>query len=389
MIIPYGRHNLSSDDEQAVIKALRSGWLTTGPLVTAFELELGKRFNAPHVAALSNGTAALHAAMFALGIGPGDEVVTPSISFAATANCVAYVGAKPVFAEVDPDTLLVTPETVEQAITPNTRAIIVMDYGGQPCEYDLLASLASKRGVALIADACHSVGAEYKGRPVGSLADVTVFSFHPVKNMTTCEGGAVLTANADWEARIRMFRNHGIDSDFRQREKAVSYDYDMVDLGFNYRLSDLHSALGISQLSKLDSWVEERNRLDSQYNNILADVPWVTPLSDLEERLHARHLKVVRIDSKDASRDRIFHDLRKVGLGVNVHYKPIYLHTYYKKAYGYEPGLCPLAEEAYSKILTLPLFPGLTSQQVEYVCECLIAAGEGHSVFPAAPSGSN
>jgi perosamine synthetase len=257
-MIPYGRQWLDADDEQEVLAALRSGWLTTGPRVEEFERSVTSFTGAVHGVAVSSGTAALHTAMFALGIGPGDEVVVPPMTFAATANAVLYMGGTPVFADVDPATLLLDPAAAEARITPRTKAIVGVDYAGQPCDWDALRAVADRHGLALVADGCHALGAEDRGRKVGVLADMTVFSFHPVKHVTTGEGGMVVTGDTALAARCRLFRNHGITTDAAQRERAGAWFYEMTELGYNYRITDIQCALGLSQMSKLSGFLGRR-----------------------------------------------------------------------------------------------------------------------------------
>ncbi|MCK4818400.1 aminotransferase class I/II-fold pyridoxal phosphate-dependent enzyme, partial [bacterium] len=237
-MIPYGRQSIDEDDVKAVVEVLRSDWLTTGPKVPEFEKAFAEFVGAKHAVAVSSGTAALHAAMYAVGIGAGDEVIVPPMTFAATANCIVFQRGVPVFSDVDAETLLIDPGQVKEKITPRTKAIIAVDYAGHPCEYDKLRQIAKRHGTALVADGCHALGAEYKGKKVGTLADLTVFSFHPVKHITTGEGGMVTTDDPALAERIRIFRNHGITSDYHQREEQGSYFYEMVDLGYNYRLTD-------------------------------------------------------------------------------------------------------------------------------------------------------
>jgi len=250
--IPYGRQWVDEDDIAAVGAVLRSDWLTTGPAVDAFEDAFAERVGAGHAVALSSGTAALHAAMRALGIGPGDEVIVPALTFAASANCAVYEGARPVFCDIEPGSLVIDPAAATRLISPRTRAIIAVDYAGQPADYGALRALADAHGLALVADGCHALGARLDGVPVGALADITAFSLHPVKHISAGEGGVATTADAALAAHMRRFRNHGIDSDARAREQAGAWDYDMVELGYNYRLSDIHCALAHSQLGRLD-----------------------------------------------------------------------------------------------------------------------------------------
>jgi perosamine synthetase len=367
-MIPYGRQWLDEDDIQAVVEVLRSNFLTTGPKVVEFERAFAQFVGAKEAVALSSGTAALHAAMYALGIRPRDEVILPPMTFVATANSVVYQGGTPVFADVDRDMLLLDPSQVEEKITSRTKAIISVDYAGQPCNYDILQKLAKKHSLALVDDACHALGATYKGSRVGSLADLNVFSFHPVKHITTGEGGMVTTSDSELANRMRVFRNHGITNDYHQREKQGSWSYEMVDLGFNYRLTDIQCALGVSQLKKLPEWIEVRNQIARKYDEAFTGIDELEPLHVSEGVKHAYHLYVVRL-RKDLDRSEIFKNLREIGIGVNVHYIPVHLHPYYRASFETDLGLCPMAEEAYEKILTLPIFPSMSDEDVDFVIQ--------------------
>ena len=363
-MIKYGRQTIDEDDIKAVVDVLRSDWLTTGPKVSEFEEAFAQCVDAKHAVAVSNGTAALHAAMFAIGIGPGDEVIVPPITFAASTNCVVYQAGTPVFSDVEPDTLLLDPEQVESRITPKTKAIIAVDYTGQPCDYDSLRKIADQNNLILAADACHALGAEYKGRKAGSLADLNIFSFHPVKHITTGEGGMITTDNADYANRMRIFRNHGITTDHHQREKQGSWFYEMMDLGYNYRMTDFQCALGISQLQKLPGSLERRRTIAKQYDEAFASLPEITPLTVHQNVLHAYHLYVIRIDSNVLGIDRttLFTNLREKGIGVNVHYIPVHLHPFYRDKFNTGSGLCPVAEETYRQLLSLPMFPAMSDE---------------------------
>lgn len=337
---------------------LESDWLTTGPAVDKFENEICAYTGAAYGVAVSNGTSALHCAMHALGIEKGDEVIVPAMTFAATANCVFYQGGKPVFADVNPDTLLIDPSSVEALITTRTKAIIGVDYAGQACDWEDLRSIASRHHLALVADSCHALGGAYKNKKVGTLADITVFSFHPVKQMTTGEGGMAVTDSPSHASAMRLFRNHGITTTSHQREKNNAWQYDMTGLGYNYRITDLQCALGSSQLKKLDLWLTQREELAGKYDAQFAGTH-ITPLKNNTSGRHAWHLYVVKV----SGRDQVFRHMRQAGIGVNVHYRPVYLHPYYQQL-GYSPGLCPNAEEAYREILTLPLWPGMSEGDV-------------------------
>jgi perosamine synthetase len=371
--LPYGRQTISEDDIAAVVDVLRSDWLTTGPAVDKFENNFAEYTGARHAVALSSGTAALHAIMHALGIGSGDEVIVSPMTFAATSNAVVYCGGVPVFADVKPGSLLIDPACVQENLTPRTRAIVAVDYAGQPCDYAELREIANRHDLALVSDACHSLGATYKGRRVGGLADLSSFSFHGVKNMTTGEGGMVTTDNPDFAMRIRSFRNHGITTDHRQRAEAGSFAYDMVELGFNYRITDLQCALGSAQLAKLPRWLKQRASTAHAYDEHFRQMDGVQVLDRLSDREHAYHLYVIRVDSRggNGSRDRIFAKLRREGIGCNVHYRPVYLHSYYRDRLGYRQGLCPHAEAAYEQILSIPIFPQMDDADVARVVNSL------------------
>jgi perosamine synthetase len=377
--IPYGRQVIEDEDVAAVTEVLRSDWLTTGPLVARFEAAFGSFVGAGHAAAASNGTAALHLCMLAAGVGPGDEVIVPALTFVASANCARYVGATVVFADVRPDTLTIDVGQVESLITPRTRAIVAVDYGGLPADLEELADLAQRHGITLVEDACHAPGAEYRGRRVGAIAHLTAFSFHPVKHLTTGEGGMVSTNDAALAQRLRAFRNHGIATDHRQREQAGTWEYDMAMLGYNYRLNDVQCALGLSQLQRLPQTLARRRVLAGRYQRAL------TPLSQLrlpvepQDRRHAWHLYAIRINGEDPApaRRRIFGELRAGGIGVNVHYLPVYLHSYYRTL-GYREGLCPVAEHAYAGLVSLPMWHGLRDVDQDRVIDTLARSLKSH-----------
>jgi perosamine synthetase len=366
--LPYGRQTIDEEDINAVAEVLRSDWLTTGPAVERFEQSVAAFTGAPYAVAVSSGTAALHAAMHALEILPGDEVIVPAITFAATANAVVYCGGTPIFADVQPNSLLMDPESVSRNISSKTRGIIAVDYAGQPCDYAELRRITDEHKLFLVADGCHAIGANYKGTNVGAIADLTAFSFHPVKHITTGEGGMITTHLTELAVKMRQFRNHGITSDHRDRSEKGLFFYQMVDLGFNYRLSDIHCALGTSQLRNLPLWLEQRRKLARRYDEQLAGLPGVTTLENLAGRTHAYHLYVVRVKKE---RDGMFSHLRGRGIGANVHYLPVYLHPFYREKFSYGEGLCPRAEAAYNEILSLPLYPQMELADVDYVVESL------------------
>ena len=364
--LPYGRQSIDDDDVAAVVAVLRGDWLTTGPKVAEFEQKFAEFCGAKHAVAVSSGTAALHCLYHAAGIGEGDEIIVPALTFAATANAALYCGATPVFADVEADTLLIDPASVAQKITAKTKAIVAVDYAGQPANYQALHKLAEEHGLHLLADACHALGGEYHGQSVGSLADASTFSLHPVKPMTTGEGGMIVTDNAQWAHAMRIFRNHGITSDHRAREQAGSWSYEMTELGYNYRLSDINCALGISQMPKVADWTRQRQQIAHWYDEALAGSNHAAPLVTRPNVSHAHHLYVVRVPDRAAA----FAHLREQKIGVNVHYLPVYRHPYYREL-GYNAGECPVAEAAYEQILSLPIFPAMEESDVTRVVESL------------------
>jgi perosamine synthetase len=373
-VIPYGRQSIDDSDVEAVVSALRSPWLTTGPKVGEFEAEFARVTESAYGVAFNNGTSALDAVMHAHALGPGDEVIVPANTFVASANCVVYHGATPVFADVEESTLLVDPADVEAKITSRTRGIIAVDYAGQPCDYEALNDIARRHGIFLHADACHALGAKYRGRPVGSLAGTNSFSFHPVKPITTGEGGMVTTDDAELARRLRLFRSHGIESDFRSRQTAGTWEYDTVALGHNCRLSDLQCALGLSQLARLESFIAARQKAAAFYDAQLAEFDWLRPLEVKPDRTSGYHLYVTILSGRAASQQKeLFSFLRARGIGAHVMYKPVYEHSFYQARFGARPGLCPRAEAGYRALLVLPLFSEITDPELEKVIEQLRA----------------
>lgn len=365
---------ISDADIRAVTETLRSDYLTTGPQVAAFERAFADFTGMPEAVAVCNGTAALHAAMYAVGIQPGDEVIVPAMTFAATANCVVYQGGTPVFADVDVESLLLDPDQVERLITPRCKAIIAVDYAGQPCDYDSLNQIAQNHGLALVADACHAVGGSYKGKPVGSLAHLSTFSFHPVKNMTTGEGGMVTSDSRELARKMRLFRNHGIDTDHHQREARNSWTYELIDLGYNYRMTDFQCALGLAQLRRLPAWLERRREIARAYDTAFEENDLVTPVASRTDVAHAYHLYVVQLNLArlQVERAAVFMQLREKGIRVNVHYLPVHLHPFYQQRFRTRPGLCPRAEAAYERILSLPIHPNMSIQDANEIATTLL-----------------
>src|SRR6202167_4129582 len=364
--LPYGRQSLDDADIEAVVEVLKSDWLTTGPKIAEFEERFAAWVGSRYAVSFSSGTAALHGAAFAAGLAPGDEVITTPMTFCATANCILYLGATPVFADVSADTLNIDPVEVSKKITSRTKAVIAVDYAGHPAELEELRTLAEARGALLIEDACHALGAEYRGKRVGSIADMTVFSFHPVKHVTTGEGGMVTTNDATLAETLRRFRNHGISSDSRERQESEQWFYEMVVLGFNYRLTDIACALGLSQLKKLSTNLARRREIAAYYAAAFRSVPGLILPSVRAEADPAWHLYPIRVDLAILTGDRgqIFRALRAENIGVNVHYIPVHLHPYYRERFGHGEGECPVAEAAYERLISLPLFPSMTNGDV-------------------------
>lgn len=367
-LLPYGHQWVDEEDVKAVVQVLRGDWLTTGPTVGEFETAFAAYVGARFAVAVANGTAALHAAAFAAGIGAGDEAITTPMTFAATANCIRYQGGTPVFVDVQPETLNLDPKKIETAITSRTRAILPVDYAGQPADLDEINAIAAHHGLTVIEDAAHALGATFGGKRVGSLSAMTTFSLHPVKHITTGEGGMVTTDDEGLAQKLRAFRNHGITSEARERQEKGSWFYEMVALGYNYRLTDLQCALGLSQLKKLDRWLARRRAIAGVYTEALgglAEISLPTPSFDREP---AWHLYPIQLDLTRlrTGRAEIFRALRAENIGVNVHYIPVPWHPYYRDL-GYRKGQWPVAEAAYERLISLPIFPAMTDQDVSDV----------------------
>lgn len=320
--------------------------------------------------AVNSGTAALHSALFAAGIGPGDEVITTPLTFVATAAAVVHCGARPIFADIQSDGFNIDPEKIKAKIRRRTKAVIAVHFAGEPCDIRRIRSICKSNGLSLIEDAAHALGAVYRGKPVGSTGDLTTFSFHPVKHITTAEGGMITTQNPEWDRRMRMFRNHGMTADARQRVQTRSWKYDVLFPAFNYRLSDICAALGESQLAKLPVFLRKRKRIADEYRKRLREVDEIQLPADPREpdSAHAWHLFVIRILSKDVGlRDRIFERMRHRGIGVNVHYPPLHLLTCFRRRFGFKPGQFPNAERTFRQSISLPIFPAMTSADIDRV----------------------
>jgi UDP-4-amino-4,6-dideoxy-N-acetyl-beta-L-altrosamine transaminase len=426
-MIPYGRQSISEDDIEAVVRSLRSDFLTCGPEIEAFEKEFAAFVGAKHAVAVCNATAALHLAMQVLGIGKGDRVVTSPNTFVASANAAAYVGATPDFSDIDPKSYNLDPVVLERNWKPDIKAVVAVDYAGQPCNMPEIARIARSRGAYVIEDACHGTGGGFEadgrkwklgGHP---WADITTFSFHPVKTLTTGEGGILLTENDEWAAKARLLRTHGItrnpyeftglsdsasspSSAISPSQSAIdappsairdqsflaergSWYYEMQELGYNYRITDLQCALGRSQLKRLPEFITRRQQIVAHYNQALANLDWLqTPalapwlLSDAEncllktENLISWHLFTIQIDFPRLGKTRteVMQELREQGVGTQVLYIPVYLQPWYRRTYGYASGKCPNAEHCYARALSLPLYPSMSDADVGMVINAVV-----------------
>lgn len=371
--IPYGRQWIDQDDIDAVVEVLKGDYLTTGPYIEQFEEAIAEYTGARYAVAFANGTAALHGACFAAGITEGDEVITTPMTFAASANCVLYQGGTPVFADIDEKTYNIDPQEIEKKITAKTKAIIPVDFTGQPVDLDEILEIARRHNLVVIEDAAHALGATYKGRKIGSISDMTMFSFHPVKHITSGEGGIITTNHRDFYETLVQFRQHGItrDPDRLQNPDEGPWFYEMHFLGYNYRMTDIQAALGTSQMKKLDPFVERRREIVKRYNEAFSDVPGITIPFEKDDRRSSWHLYVIRLNPehlKNADRKRIFEALRTQQIGVNVHYIPVHYHPYYRER-GYEKGSYPIAEKLYEEMMTLPLFPAMEDDDVQHVID--------------------
>jgi UDP-4-amino-4,6-dideoxy-N-acetyl-beta-L-altrosamine transaminase len=366
--LSYGRQTIDDEDIEAVVETLRSPYLTQGPKIEQFERAVAEYVGAKYAVAFCNGTAALHGACRAAGIGTGDEAITSPITFAATSNAVLYCGGRPVFADIDERTYNLDPAEIERHITDRTKAVIPVDFAGRPADLDAILEIARRHGLVVIEDAAHALGASSGGRKVGSLAHMTIFSFHPVKPVTTGEGGIVTTDSEYYYERLKRFRSHGIVRTPYSEDQGA-WHYEMLELGYNYRMTDIQAALGISQLKKLDGFLRRRREIAGMYHEMLSDIPGIiTPPADDDRIVSGWHLYMIRIDSAaiGLSRKQVFEAMRQRNIGVHVHYIPVYWHPYYH-GLGYEKGLCPKAETYYEQALTLPIFPGMSDEDVEDV----------------------
>lgn len=367
--IPYGKQYIDEDDIKAVSEVLRSPYLTTGPRVEEFEEKLCKLTGAKYAVAISNGTSALHAACYAAGVSSGDEVITTPMTFAASANCILYCGGVPVFVDIDPDTWNIDSNKIEEKITDKTKAIVAVDYTGQAVQIDEIKAICKKHDLTFIEDASHSLGTKYKGVSVGVHADMTTFSFHPVKTITCGEGGAILTDNEEYYKKIILFRTHGITRDESLLTHTPFNGYnEQIELGYNYRMTDFQAALGSSQLNKFNSFSNRRKEIVKKYNDAFVAVPEIIIQKEIKESDTIRHLYIIRLNlnTLNAGRDQIYKALNAENIGLQVHYIPVYFHPYYQEL-GYKKGICPIAEALYEEIITIPLYYSLSDEDVQDV----------------------
>ncbi len=368
--IGYGRQYIDEADIAAVVETMQSPALTCGPKITELEKKLCEVTGAKYAVAVSNGTAALHIAAMAAGIGPGDEVIVSPITFAASANCVLYCGGTPVFADINPKTYNIDPAAIRARITDKTKAIVAVDFTGQAVELDEIRKICQEYNLILIEDAAHSIGTKYNGQPVGSIADMTTFSFHPVKTVTSGEGGAVTTNDEELYRKLRLYPTHGITRNQQEmcNPSDAGWYYEQVELGYNYRMTDIQAALLISQLDKLPAFSARRKEIVAKYNSVFAQMPELIVQEEIQKSDTTRHLYILRLNTEllNCNRREFFDALRAENIGTQVHYIPVYWHSYYEKL-GYEKGMCPEAEKLYSEILSIPLFYSMTDEDVEDV----------------------
>ena len=374
-LLPYGHQWIDEEDIKAVIEVLRSDWITQGPKVAEFEKEFAKYVGARYAVAVNSGTAALHAACFAAQIEKGDEVITTPITFVASANCVLYQGGTPVFADIDADTLNIDPVEIKKKITKKTKALIPVDFTGLPVDLEKILLIAKVNNLVIIEDASHALGATYKGSKIGNISDMTIFSFHPVKHITTGEGGMITTNNKEYHERLKLFRTHGIT---KEKDKLLNCDgpwyYEMQELGYNYRLTDFQCALGLSQLKKIDRIIQRRREIVKKYNCEFKDIPEIKiPQINPIDSNPAWHIYMIQLNLErlKVGRREIFEALRAENIGVNVHYIPIHLQPYYQKRFGYHLGDFPRAENYYSRAITLPIFPKMSDKDINNVIKAV------------------
>ena len=372
--LPYGTQWLDEKEINEVIDSLKSNWITTGPKMKLFEDNFKQYIGSKYAVAVNSGTAALHVSTSSIDINPGDEVITTPLTFVASANCVVYRGGTPIFADIKKDTYNIDPNEIKKKITSKTKAIIPVHFTGQPCDMDEILEIAEEYDLYVIEDAAHAIDAKYKGRKIGNLSDLTIFSFHPVKNITTAEGGMITTNDDDLYEKLLMFRTHGISKEAEKRfGKSGGYYYDMQYLGFRYNLSELHAALGIHQLKKLESFQKRRREIVKIYNNEFQNYDGITIPYKKENVKHSWHLYIIQLNLENlkVKRDHIFKALREENIGVNVHYIPVHYHSFYQNKFGLKEGILPNVEWLFPRLLTIPIFPKMSDDDVNDVINAL------------------
>ncbi len=370
--LPFSKPLLGKEEENEVLDTLRSGWITTGPKTHRFEEKCKEYLGCDHAIALSSCTAALHLALVASGIGAGDEVITSPITFASTVNVIVHCGAKPVFVDIKPDTLNIDASKIEAAITEHTRAIIPVDMAGQPCELDQINELAQKHDLVVIEDAAHGIGSMYKGKMVGDISDFTAFSFYPIKNMTTIEGGLLVFKDADLEGKLRMMSLHGLSRDAWNRyTEQGSIHWEIEYPGFKYNMTDVSAAIGLHQLDRLEGFLQTRKRYARMYDDAFSQLDGIIPLRSIMDIRHSHHLYIIKLDTAkiSLSRDEFIQALKAENIGSGIHFRAVHLHPYYRRTYGFKPGKLPIAEDVSQRILSLPLYPAMTERDISQVID--------------------
>ena len=379
--LPFAQPEIGQEEIDEVVDTLRSGWLTGGPKVQAFEESFREVTGASHAVALSSCTAGMHLALLAAGTGPGDEVITTPLTFAATVNVILHAGATPVLADVREDDYNIDVDGIERKITPRTKALMPMHYGGQPCRMDELQALADRHKLRVIEDAAHAIGARYRGQPIGALTDAAVFSFYPIKSITTGQGGMLTTNDADLADRVRLLSLHGLSKNAWNRySKGGSAEYQVLAPGFNYAMTDIQAALGIHQLKRLEAFQARRTHIANQYNALFADLPELIRPPMRGEIVHAWHLYPIRLqlDRLRINRAQFIEELRERGIGTSVHFIPIHLHPYYREALSLGPGDFPVTEAIYEGLISLPIYPRMEDAGVERVAAAVREIAEAH-----------
>ncbi|NOT24857.1 MAG: DegT/DnrJ/EryC1/StrS aminotransferase family protein [Acidobacteria bacterium] len=366
--LPFHQPLVDADDERAVLETLRSGWLTTGPRTKAFEKELAAYTGAAHCVGVNSCTAALHLALEAVGVGPGDEVITSPITFASTANVIVHRGAQPVFVDVAPDTFNIDAAAIERAVTPRTKALIPVDFAGHPCDLDAIMSIGARHGIPVIEDAAHAIGAQYKGRPIGGIADMTCFSFYATKNITSGEGGALTTNRQEWADRISVMALHGISRDAWKRYGTEGYKHwDIIAPGYKYNMFDIQASLVRSQMNKMDAFHKRRVALKQRLDTGLSDCSEIALPSERADVVHAYHLYpiLVRPERLSADRDTIMNAIQAENIGIGIHFRAVHLHPFYADTFGFRRGMFPVAEAYSDQTISLPLYPRMTDQDAD------------------------